>query len=72
MVNQSNKDNEKIEVHNEIMISEVVKAVKRSKNGKAAGQDNIKVDMIKYMGAEGLIVSINMVWKTGDISGEIG
>ena len=51
-----------------ILQEEVMTAIKNLKNGKAAGVDEIRSEMLKAMGSEGcewLTRIINVAWKTG-------
>lgn len=54
----------------EITIEKTLEAMKMIKNGKAAGHDGIKGEMLKYMGIDGallLLDILNEAWKTGKI-----
>jgi exonuclease III len=54
----------------DITIEEVVKAIKKLKNGKAAGVDGIQAELLKYGGDElvrRITTLCNHIWTTGDI-----
>jgi exonuclease III len=63
--NHISRDNEPVEP---ILLSEVIAAVHNLKNGKAAGIDEIRSEMLKAMdrnGCEWLTRVINVAWLTG-------
>lgn len=54
----------------EIRLSEVLQAVKRLKNGKAAGVDEIRAELIKESGMTGVVWLhriINLTWRSGEV-----
>lgn len=54
----------------EISLAEVIKALKKLKNGKAVGVDNMKPELLDYVREKGtglLHVIINTAWKKAKI-----
>lgn len=64
---EGNGNTQNEEERDSIQLEEVKKAIRKLKNGKAAGVDGLKAELLKYMGEDGMKLLhriISEVWET--------